>query len=84
MVAAGPNEVNKKGATVKPEVLPENSIRVVASRQTGGKAAAVMRTQRGLDGLVPQHAGDLAGLERASCVVAHVSLCGDVHKQCEK
>ena len=37
-----------------------------------------------LDGLVPQHAGDLAGLERASCVVAHVSLCGDVHKQCEK
>jgi hypothetical protein len=27
-----------------------------------------MRTQRGLDGLVPQHAGDLAGLERASCV----------------
>jgi hypothetical protein len=47
-------------------------------------ATAVMRTQRGLDGLVPQRAGDLAGLERASCVVAHVSLCGDVHKQCEK
>ena len=37
-----------------------------------------------LDGLAPEHVGDLGGLERASCVVAHVSLCDDVHKQCEK
>ena len=37
------------------------------------------------DGLISEHTRDLGGLERASCVVAHVSLCLEgVHNQSEE
>jgi hypothetical protein len=66
------NQLIREGTGCGPPRGDSPGVPVGRAVAGGGRAA--------LDGLVPQHAGNLGGPERVSCVVAHVSLCDDVHQ----